>query len=302
MRILVMGGNGFVGKNLIKELNEFGHEIICYDLSEYNGEGSCISVIGGMEEFDKIREIMKGVDVVYHLISTTTPKSSVENPEYCISSNVVGTLKLLEICKSNNIKHIIFTSSGGTVYGKNITNPIDENHATDPVCTYGISKLAIEKLLHMYFELYGINYTIFRLANPYGRYQNPVSNQGAIMVFLYKAIRGDVIDIWGDGTVTRDYIFIDDVVNAMTIPLKRLDKSGLYNIGTGIGTDINGIVSMISEVTGLKLKVQYHECRAIDVQENILSIDKIKKELNWNPSMTLKEGVLETYQWMKKYY
>jgi UDP-glucose 4-epimerase len=298
MNILVLGGSGFIGRNLIEALYKESHKIYNFDIVPYPDFQMCESIVGGFEEIEIIEKIMKDIDVVYHLISTTTPKTSIEDPEYCIKTNVLGTLRLLEICKKYEIKHLIYTSSGGTVYGKIHEMPIRETHATEPVCTYGISKLTVEKLLYMYGELYGLNYTVMRLANPYGPHQRVDAAQGAVMVFLNKCIHEQKVTVWGDGTIIRDYIYIEDAVGALMAPLDNMLFSGVYNVGTGVGYSLNELLNTISMVVQKPINIEYVEGRNIDVKENVLCIEKANNDLNWKPKVVLSDGILKTYQWL----
>src|SRR4029434_4711286 len=184
---------------------------------------------------EDVTQAVAGCEVVFHMISTTIPKSSNDNPAYDVESNLVGTLRMLEAARKAGVRKVVFASSGGTVYGIPKVVPINESHPTDPICSYGISKLAVEKYLHLYHALHGLDYCILRIGNPYGEGQRPTAAQGAVGVFLYKALHGGVIEIWGDGTVTRDYIYIGDVIQAF---LKAMTYSGehrLFNIGAGEG-------------------------------------------------------------------
>ena len=244
-------------------------------------------------------EATKNIDIVFHLISSTTPKNSNDNPVYDIESNVISTLKMLESLKKNKVQKIVFISSGGTVYGSPNYLPIDENHFTDPICSYGISKLTIEKYLGMYRHLYGLDHTIFRLSNPYGPYQTPVSNQGVIAVFLYKAIKEETIEIWGNGEVIRDYIYIGDAIDAIIKSLDDSSNGTILNLGSGTGYSLNDLVNTIESVTGRKIRCDFKEARKLDVPSNILDISKAKQILDWQPRVTLEEGITRTLEWLK---
>ena len=178
---------------------------------------------GDFSSTHDVSDAISGVDIVLHLVSTTLPKSSNDDPIYDVQSNVVATLQMLNAMVAHNVRKIVFISSGGTVYGNPMYLPIDEKHPTDPLVSYGITKLAIEKYLQMYSHLYGIRAITLRVANPYGERQRIETAQGAVGVFLHHALKGLPIEIWGDGSVTRDYIHVSDVAEAF---VRAVEYSG----------------------------------------------------------------------------
>ena len=220
MKCLILGGGGFLGSHLCDALLLKGYAVRIFDrpnLKRYrvfSADEDIEWVEGDFANQEDIAQAVPGCDIVYHLVSTTLPKSSNDNPVYDIETNVVSSLHLLKLARKKNVRKIIFISSGGTVYGIPNETPIKETHPTEPVCSYGISKLSIEKYLQLYHSLYGLDYCILRLANPYGERQRPTGAQGAIGVFIHKALNNEPIEIWGDGSVVRDYIYVSDVVEA----------------------------------------------------------------------------------------
>ncbi len=172
-----------------------------------------------------IKNSLKNIDIVFHLVSSTLPANSNENPVYDVETNLISSLKLFEECIQHKIKKVVFISSGGTVYGVPDKTPIIESHPLNPICSYGIIKKAIEDYLFMFNKIYGLSYNVFRLSNPYGERQNPYVAQGVIPVFLSKIIQNQKIEIWGDGEVTRDYIYIKDAVELLVKSLNyRVEK------------------------------------------------------------------------------
>lgn len=305
MRCLILGGAGFIGANVARSLVEQGDAVRIFDrpnvdLSNIADVSEHIEFIGGDFTNPKdLNEALSGIDVVLHLIGTTLPATSVANPVYDIETNVVGTIKLLELCCQKKTQKIIFPSSGGTIYGRPQTLPIPETHPTNPVCSYGISKLAIEKYLRLFNELYGLKYTILRIANPYGRYQNQFGQLGAVNVFLWKTITGQPIVIWGDGTIARDYFHIDDLVGAFLLAIKKPTNSHIFNIGSGKAHTLNEVISSISEITGIKPVIEYTAGRKFDIPSNYLDISRAEIELGWRPSVDLDKGLVLTWEWMK---
>lgn len=302
MNILVLGGQGFIGYNLVKRLLVEGHKVTVFDRAVRNEakELDCKYVIGEFYNIEEFEKMFYDVDIVFHLISTTLPKTSNNNPSYDIESNVIKTVKILEMCRRAQVKKIIFPSSGGTVYGIPGKIPVNEEHPTNPICSYGISKLAIEKYLYMFKELYGLDYQILRISNPYGPYQNPFSNQGAIAVFLGKALKGEPIEVWGDGSVCRDYIYIDDLIEALILITTKNSDYKVLNIGSGRAYSVNDIIEQIAITLETNIKVNYKEARKIDVPTNVLDISRAEVGLQWGPQIDLKMGIKRTWEWLKE--
>ncbi len=301
MKIIVLGGEGFIGYNFVKKISNLEHNIYSFDRLFSNGPIENINYING--DYTKIElneESFKNVDIVYHFISTTLPKASNLNPIFDIESNLCSLIKLLEICKKNNVKKIVFLSSGGTVYGNSTKELIDENHSTNPLSSYGIVKLSMEKYIQLYSKLYGINYSIFRLSNPYGPFQNSAKEQGVIGIFLKRILENQNVVIWGDGSVVRDYIYIDDVIEALKKDLiLNSFENNIFNLGSGTGISLNEILEFIKKNVDKNFDVIYEKERDFDIKKNILDIKKIKEKLNWSPKIKIKEGIEYTLNWMK---
>ncbi len=303
-KCLVLGGCGFIGSHIAENLVHFGHDVTIFDkvnVSETNVakfRKNVRIITGDFTNETDVANSLDGIDVVFHLIGTTLPQNSMANPEYDIESNIVATVRMLEACVARGVKQVVFASSGGTVYGIPHKLPIAEDHPTDPICSYGITKLAIEKYLALYHHLHGLDYRVFRFANPYGHRQSTTSAQGAIAVFLGRVLNDEPINIWGDGSVRRDYIFISDAVNATVAGAFANIDSGVYNIGSGISISLNDLLMVIEKVTGKKPKVNYTESRKIDVPENVLDISKIKLVINWEPAIALEKGIAQTWKYL----
>jgi UDP-glucose 4-epimerase len=249
---------------------------------------------------DDLANAVPGCDIIFHLVSTTLPKSSNDNPIYDVDTNVIGTLQLLEVARRSGVRKIVFISSGGTVYGIPRQLPVPESHSTDPLVSYGISKLAIEKYLHLYKGLHGLAYTILRVANPFGERQRVNAAQGAVAVFLHKALGGETIEIWGDGSVTRDYVYIQDVVDAF---LKAMDYEGeprVFNVGSGEGRSLNQVLETIEDLLGHPVKRRYLPARKFDVPVNVLDISRARQALGWEPRFSFREGLGRTIEWIQR--
>lgn len=306
MKIFVTGGSGFIGFNLVKHLLKAGHQVVVFGRFNKLKAISHINCRYINAEFNLISEYedeFKNVDVVYHLLSTTTPKTSNEDVVNDLLSNVKNTIHLLDICVKYKVKRFIFTSSGGTVYGlSNHDKPLKESDFTNPICAYGISKLSIEKYIYMYGYQYNLNYQILRIANPYGPYQNPWANQGAIAVFMGKVLNEQPVEIWGDGTIYRDYIYINDVVDALYSSMLVDKSNNVLNIGSGEKYSLNEILDIIKKITKKELLINYIPSRKIDAPGNILDITDAKKVLGWEPKVSIENGIAKNWEWLIDYY
>ncbi|MDO9254791.1 MAG: NAD-dependent epimerase/dehydratase family protein [Bacteroidales bacterium] len=302
MKILVLGGNGFIGSHLVDKLLLKGHSVRVFDKNDEHYRKRLNGVEYHVGEFGNrgvLSDALNGIDVVVHLICTTLPKTSNDDPVFDMQSNVIETLFLLEQCRANNIKKIIFASSGGTIYGIPQVLPVQEDDQTNPICSYGIGKLTIEKYLYLFKKLHGLDFVIIRPSNPFGPRQNPLGIQGVIPVFLGKILRNEPIQIWGTGDIVRDYIYIDDLVDAFYHVVVTKTMSTIYNIGSGNGHSLNDLLSIMKKVTKSDFSITYTTARSYDVPEIYLDINRASKELNWEPQITLEQGIQSTWDFIK---
>lgn len=305
-KCLVLGGAGFIGSHVVDALVRNHNEVTVFDrpnisLENLNDSIDAIRILQGdlCNPFD-IEEAVRGKEIIYHFAATTLPESSNQNPLYDVETNLVAALGLMENAIKANIQKIIFASSGGTVYGIPRTLPIAEDHSTDPICSYGITKLAIEKYLALFNHLNDLPYIILRFGNPYGDRQHKKSIQGVIPVFLNKLKKNDAIEIWGDGTVARDYFYISDLVDAVLKAGSSTLSNEIINISGGKPYSLMDILSIMDKITGIKPRVRFLPARKLDVPVNYLDITKANKILNWRPSVTLENGIMATWEWTKK--
>lgn len=296
MKILLLGGQGFIGQNLAKKLVAEGHDVYVLE-RKINPDRKLPNVKyfeGDFLDRGTYDKYLEGIDVVYHLVSTTNANNSNNEMQRDVQDNIVGTINLLDACVDHNVKKVVFTSSGGTIYGIPQEVPIKENHPKNPICSYGITKLTIEKYLSLYKHLYNLDYTVLRLSNPYGPYHQSLT-QGLINVILYKAINNEELEIWGDGKVERDYIYIDDTVEALSLVKDVETEEKVFNIGSGQSYSICDIINEVEKIAGKSIKKNFKPSRNQDVPINVLDITLAKRVLGWEPIVGIEEGIRNTY-------
>lgn len=300
-RCIVYGGGGFIGSHLAEKLLNSNYEVTVFDKLNFSKKNISafedkIKILEG--DFNNIVDIknsLNNVDVVFHLVSSTLPASSNDNPVYDVETNLVSSLNLFKECVERKIRKVIFLSSGGTVYGIPENIPVKETDNSNPICSYGIIKKTIEEYLFMFEKIYGLDYFVFRLSNPYGERQNPRAAQGAIAVFINKAINKELITIWGDGNIVRDYIYIKDAVNVLVDAVALTSKNKIYNLSSGAGYSLNELIDIIKKISGKEINVEYKDKRNIDVPVNILDNTSVKKTFNWRPETSIEKGMNLVY-------
>jgi UDP-glucose 4-epimerase len=300
MKIAILGGGGFIGSAIADRLLRDRHAIRIFErprvepYRRFTSDEDVEWFAGDFLSAHDIEQTMDRVDVVLHLISTTLPGNSNDDMVYDVESNLVATLKLLGAMVAKRVHKIVFISSGGTVYGNPRYLPIDENHPTDPRVSYGVTKLAIEKYLLLHQYLHGTKVNVLRVANPFGQRQRVETAQGAVAAFLSKAMQGQPVEIWGDGTVTRDFIYVSDVAEAFARAVEYDGERSVFNISTGIGTSLNELIDMVERVLGREVVRQYRSGRPFDIPVSILDNSLARRELGWEPRVTLHEGLVLT--------
>jgi len=304
---LITGGGGFIGSHLIEAFLSDGWYVKVLDCFFGKDNLSPISakleyVKGNFGDKILLKKILPGVDVLLHLASTTTPAMAYGRSAFDVESNLIGTLHLLEESLRHGVNRVIFPSSGGTVYGKVERTPITEKHPTRPISSHGIIKLAIENYIQMLSHEKGLKYTILRIANPYGPRQRPDASQGAVAVFTGKIMRNEKVELWGNGTVVRDFIYIDDLVSAVLSAIHAKESvNQILNIGSGDGVSVLKLLSLIEQATGRTAMIDFKPARDFDVPVNILSIERAKSKLSWAPNVSLETGISNTIPWIENY-
>lgn len=310
MRILVLGAAGFIGTNLTIKLAEVKSNIITLVDKDKSFFNSTIDMKFQNVKFEEATfdeqtnfdKLFSDQDVVFHLISTTVPTTANQHIPDELVANVVVTSKMLESCVKCNVKKVVFISSGGTVYGKADNCPLEESTPTNPISSYGVQKVTIEKLLYLYHYMYGLDYRVVRLANPYGPYQRPNGILGAVTTFTYKALKGEEIVVYGDGSVVRDFIYIDDAVKAIITIATGESEHRIFNVGSGYGKSVKQVLDTIHETLGIEMKVTYEPGRKVDVPINYLDISRYERTYGKLHSIALEQGIIHLAEFMRKIY
>lgn len=306
MKCVIFGGGGFIGSAIAERFLHAGYSLRIFErprvqpFRRFSDNTAIEWVTGDILSNHDLAAAIDGMDIVLHLVSTTLPKSSNDDPIYDVQSNVIGTLQMLNTMVTKQVKKMIFISSGGTVYGTPNYVPIDEQHSTNPLVSYGITKLTIEKYLAMYEKLHGIQAITLRVANPYGERQRIETAQGAVGVFLHHALKDIPIEIWGDGSVTRDYIHVSDVAEAFFQVTTYQGKERVFNISSGQGLSLNELLVLLEQVLNKKIVCRYLAARPFDVPVSILNNQLAQHELNWSPKVSMLEGLSRTADWMRQ--
>lgn len=298
---VVLGGGGFLGVNLCRRLAASGARVRAFgrrclfpqDLAgvEWRQGDFCDTAA--------LESAVASCDTVFHLVHTYMPQSADLNMAEDARQNVVTSLALLETCRKLKVRRIVFVSSGGVVYGPTAQVPTPETAATDPISAYGISKLAIEKYLRLYEHHHGLSFRVLRVANLFGPFQLPGKNQGVIAALISCALHNQEFQIWGDGSAIRDYVYVDDVVDALLLAAADASEQRIFNIGSGQGRDLRDVIVEIETQLGVKLAVRRTEGRLIDVPVSVLATDRARDVLGWRPRTPFEVGIEQTLAWWR---
>jgi UDP-glucose 4-epimerase len=297
-KAVILGAAGFIGINLAHALSKEDFDVICFDrTASPHWPKTARIIIGDFASLPAglLRELNHAL--VFHLISSCRPSPSTADAANEIGQDLMTTVRYLEETKTRNLRWV-FLSSGGTVYGQNNEEKIAESSATNPICSYGVVKLSIERYFALYRTLHNLDYVVTRLANPYGPWQDPFKGQGLIAAMLYKALTGDAIEIWGNGENVRDYIYITDAIQGILAAAVAGKSGETYNIGTACGLSINQLIEIISEILNVRLEVKYSTARTVDVKRNVLNPAKLINHTGWKSRTTITSGVALTAAWL----
>ncbi|MEM9665188.1 MAG: NAD-dependent epimerase/dehydratase family protein [Bacteroidota bacterium] len=303
MKILVTGGAGFIGSHVADAYRTQGHEVhILDDLS--GGFRHNVHPDTPLHEHDIRSEAAARLfethrfEVLVHLAAQMDVRHSVADPRFDADVNVLGTLNLLEAGRKNELRRVIFASTGGAIYGEPEYTPQDEVHPARPLSPYGITKLTTEKYLYFYEQQYGLPYVVLRYGNIYGPRQNPHGEAGVVAIFTERMLQGQGCFINGDGLQTRDYTYVDDVVAANLAAL-GYEGSGIFNVGTGVETSVVDLFRIIRAAIDPSLPEQYRAGKPGEQRRSVLGYEHAETELGWTPSVNIEEGLERTVDWFR---
>lgn len=304
MKLLITGGAGFIGSHLVDRLIKENHKVVVVD-NLSTGRKENLNPKAKFYKIDicspKIAQIFKKEkpEAVFHYAAQIDVRKSVEEPVQDAKINVLGSLNVLENCREFKVKKFIFASTGGAIYGEADIIPTPENYLAVPLSPYGIAKLTIEKYLNYYYKVFGLPYVSLRLANAYGLRQNSKGEAGVVAILCDKLLNNKRPVINGDGEQTRDFVFVDDVVGANLLALKK-NITGIFNVGTTKETSVNEIFQKLKKTIEIKIEPEYRKTKKGDLKRSCLDCSKIKKELGWQPRYNLNEGLEKTILYFLK--
>lgn len=300
-KTVILGAGGFIGINLAAALAAQGYDLICFDrLLSPHWPRAAKAIVGDFTTLPG--ELLRELDddaLVFHLISSCRPSADTARAADEIARDAVTTVRYLEETKTRKLRWV-FLSSGGTVYGQKDDETIAESSSTNPICSYGAVKLAIERYFALYGVLHGVDHVVVRPSNPFGPWQYPLTGQGIVATLLYKVLRADPVEIWGDGTNVRDYIYIADAVAGIVAAAIAGKNGEIYNLGTGRGVSINRLIGVVGEALDREVNVKYFSARHIDVKRNVLDASKLSFDTGWTPTTTIDAGIDATVAWLKQ--
>lgn len=301
MNIIVTGGAGFIGSWVAQNYINAGHSVLIID-NLYTGISENIPNeaefkkcdIRNKEDVDKVFNEFKP-EIVNHHASQINVRDSVKRPEFDAETNVIGSINILELSIKHNVRRLIFSSTGGAIYGEPKNLPVKENSEQLPLSPYGVSKLSVENYIKYYNCIYNLDYVVLRYSNVYGERQNPHGEAGVVAIFCTNIIENKPCLVFGSGNQTRDYVHVSDVANANLLSLSA--PCGIYNIGTSVETSVNDIVNSLKNIIGRNFKVIREEEKLGEVQRISLDNSLAKNKLGWTPVHNLESGLDKTWNW-----
>ena len=306
MKILITGGAGFIGSHLVEELLSNEHEILIFDNCltgkkenlEITGNFTFINDDFGSENSLEVIEKFDP-DICFHLAAQSSVVVSVENPALDFEHNILQPIKLIQVLLKSNCKKLVFTSSGGTIFGEPTVIPTaEEDYADEPESPYGVAKKRLNELIKIMLKNSSMKYSILNLSNVYGPRQDPHGEAGVVSIFANKYLKNEEPTIYGDGEQTRDYIYVKDVVSAL-IKASKIEENHFLNIGTGIETSVNDLANSMKIQFKSEINPIYKPAREGELNRSVLNNTKAKKELNWKPRYSLDDGMKQVFNWLQ---
>ena len=303
MKVLVTGGVGFIGSHVVDRLLQEGHDVVVVD-NLVTGKRKNVPKAVQFYKLDienpKLERIFRNErpSIVFHLAAQMNVRRSVEDPMFDAQVNVLGTLNVLEQASKHGARKVIFSSSGGAIYGEQLAFPAPESHLTQPLSPYGISKLCGEHYLSYYHRLSGIQVVSLRYANVYGPRQDPEGEAGVVAIFIQKMLRGEQAVVNGNGRQTRDFVFVEDVIESNLMAMGPAVE-GVYNVGTGIETSVNDLFRIIVDLTKVEFKEVHGPAKRGEQARSVIDSTKLHRDLGWEPKVDLREGLRRTVEYFR---
>ncbi|MDF0643066.1 MAG: GDP-mannose 4,6-dehydratase [Nitrospira sp.] len=304
MKVLVTGGAGFIGSHIVDRLVQEGHEVVVVD-NLSTGKRRNLNRAARFFKTDiqgwRLERVFRNErpNVVMHLAAQMDVRKSVEDPVFDAQVNVLGTLNILQQAIKHGVRKVVFSSSGGAIYGEQDVFPAPESHATKPLSPYGLSKLCGEQYLSYYERVGGVQVVNLRYANVYGPRQDPEGEAGVVAIFIQKLLNNEQPVINGNGRQTRDFVFVEDVVEA-NLAVMGQETAGTYNVGTGVETSINDLFRILVQHTGSTCKELHGPAKKGEQARSVIDASKLRHELSWEPRMSLSDGLKRTVGYFRE--
>ena len=300
MRLLIIGGAGFIGSYVVDQCAASGDDVTVFGRSpeKYRAPRPDVEYItGDIDEAGRISRLSRDVDAVIHLASATVPSTSAADPVFDIQKNLISTVRMLEGITSESGARLIFASSGGAIYGNPRSSPTAESCPTNPISSYGVVKLAIERYIDTFSISRGLRSVILRPSNPFGPRQGHLGVQGLVATALDCALKGTPITIYGDGSTVRDYIYVADLADLIVRAIHS-DEVGTFNCGSGVGLSITEVLDIVEKVTGAPVKRCHKQMRGFDVRRIVLDCAHAEQTFEWRASTPFSNAVEKHWEWL----
>jgi UDP-glucose 4-epimerase len=297
---LIVGGNGFLGSHLVDRLAADGHELVVFDRfstpnPRYDATG-VRAIVGDLGDAVELRKAMDGVDEVYHFVSPTTPATAATDPVADVRDGLPQSIALLQAAVDAGVRRVVFASSGGTIYGDQPVDAFSEWVAPAPISPYAVGKLAVEGYLRYFERTHGLDTIALRISNPYGPRQEGARGQGIIGIALHALSEDRPVTVFGDGSMVRDYVHVDDVTAAIAAMTGRPHLHGIYNVGSGRGVSLTELLEVIERATGCSVRTVPAEVPLSFVQRSVLDIGRIVDEFGTAPAVALEDGIARMWR------